>query len=310
MYPSLTSNRSNFPTAPQKNLRFDSFPNDLVAPGRNFYIEIAFMAYNPAMQFTSTGVMTPAGGVRLPIPRKLNEQQSLIWGEASATAAAGQAIQSFLGGKNMADLVGAGSALSGLAINPFMFMYFQRPQYKQFSFSWTLAPNTPQESQTLLQIINRFKGASLPTAMGPIYQYPQIAIIKLHPNNIFGQLLIKPCAVESITIDHTAAATPAFFNNTGAPTTVSITLNLKEIQLWDAKEYGMGAMSSTSIAALTGAAIGGAAGALGGAVQGAAAGRRAGGRLGAIVGGVVGGVGGLISGGTIGSIGGGIGSSF
>ena len=246
MYPSINNNRSNFPTAPRKSLNFTSFPNDLVTPEREYFMEIAFMNYEVGMQYSSNrNNYALLGGIRLPIPRKLNENQVLTWNEASATkagASAALAVEQMLFGSaktafgsNLigSEAAGVGSALTGLQVNPFLFMFFQRPNYKQFSFSWTLAPNTPEESETLVYIINRIKKASLPTVLAKVaYQYPQIAIIKIHPKDLFGHLKIKPCAIESISIDHTATATPAFFKN-GAPVAVNLTINLKEIQMWD-----------------------------------------------------------------------------
>lgn len=307
MYPTSSTNRSNFPTAPQKSLNFTSFPNDLVAPGRPYYMEIAFMNYAVGMQYSSNrNLYTPSGGIRLPVPRKLNENQVLTWNEASATTAtAGAALQlvqkaqGVFGGNFVgSDAAGVGSALTGLSVNPFLYMFFQRPNYKQFSFSWTLAPNTPEESRTLVTMINRIKRASLPTAVGVFYQYPQIALIKLHPGDLFGHLKIKPCAIESVSIDHTATATPAFFNG-GAPVAVNLTINLKEIQLWDQADYGAIEISDLSRSVAAGSAVG----ALGGVVTGALTGAAIGGTRGAIGGGLIGGAIGVIGGAVLGGIG-------
>ena len=48
-------------------------------------------------------------------------------------------------------------AMGGYALNPFQFMSFKQPNYKEFSFNWTLTPNSPQESETLKKIINQLK---------------------------------------------------------------------------------------------------------------------------------------------------------
>jgi len=322
MYPTISTNRSNFPTAPQKSLNFSSFPNDLVAPGRPYYMEIAFMNYTVAMQYSrNRNMFTPSGGIRLPVPRKLNENQVLTWNEASATAAGAGAALAILNatepgpgqgrgpvgsiaraGQNLVgpDAAGVASALTGLTINPFLYMFFQRPNYKQFSFSWTLAPNTPEESRTLINMINRMKKASLPTVtgFGAVFQYPQIALIKLHPGDLFGHLKIKPCAIESISVDHTATATPAFFNG-GAPVAVNLTINLKEIQLWDQADYGDTELSNQTLATAAGAAVG----VVGGVALGARLGAR-GGVGGAVAGGIAGGLIGLFGGSVAGGIGG------
>lgn len=264
MLPTNVNRRSNFPTRPEKRIATNYLPEDLLASGRNLYTEIQFVAYSFGYQtfgtglsgilsnagvFSGTGgVARPTGGMVLPIPKRVNEAQTLTWEEESATRVAASIGSLVAGPASAAGAAATGglgsfaSALSGLQINPYLFMYFQRPNYKEFSFTWTFAPNNARESASLANIINQFKANSLPTFGFTFMGYPNIALIKLHPSDMLGNLQFKPCAVTSVLVDYTGAG-PSFFKrspgnseSSGAPTVVNLTVNFKEIQLWDRNE--------------------------------------------------------------------------
>ena len=262
MLPVTSTRRSNFPRRPNRRLRNDTIPEDLLADGRNLFTQIQFVSYSSSTSFLgglltlpvsrfplqSTGVVRPVGGIALPIPKKINEAQVLTWSEVSATRA-GVTLAAGLARGGIGALSGAlgslgqvGSALLGAQVNPYLFMVFQQPNFKDFSFSWTFAPKNARESQALSDIINQFKGNSLPTLSGLVMDYPNVALIKILPNDIFGNLLFKPCVVTSVIVDYTGAG-PSFFksspgnsSSSGAPTVVNLTVNFKEIQLWDRNE--------------------------------------------------------------------------
>lgn len=241
MYAGINTNYLKFPTKPQKRLDWLSFPNDLVQDGRDFYTEISFMDYSIDQQLNKTPIYIPKGGIRLPIPRKLNDVQTMTWREVDA-AQIGAGLSSVLGlGRGLAAFAGqiaaAGAQIyTGYAVNPFLFMMFQRPNYKEFTFSWSLAPSTEQESYTINEMVNRIKYASLPENHFAVLKYPQIAYVKIYPNDVFGNLIFRPCAITSVQVDYTGAGSPSFFRN-GAPTVVNINLQLKEIQLWDKTNF-------------------------------------------------------------------------
>jgi hypothetical protein len=127
---------------------------------------------------------------------------------------------------------------TGNAVNPFQFMMFKRPGFKEHTLQWSLAPNTQQESDTLKKIINRCKKAALPSPSGGfapgLVKYPEIAMVSFKPDKYLYKL--KPCAIISVQVDYTGAGMPSFFKS-GAPTIVNLTLQLKELQLWSQDNY-------------------------------------------------------------------------
>lgn len=242
IYPTLKPNQ--VPNFPQKLDRTDGgtqmFPNDLIAEGRNFYTQIQFVDYKPVGGFGGfslprfnaqfQNIARPSGGLFLPIPQRLNDNMTLDWTEFSvlqntpvAGALASGAVAS------------AGSIALGYALNPLMFLQFKKPEFRLFQLSWVLAPRTEKESKTIKNIVTKCKQAAAPTKngfFGELLGYPQIALIKIViPNEEFEPIQFKPCVITSIQANFTPNPTPSFFEN-GAPSTVTLTMNLKEMSYW------------------------------------------------------------------------------
>jgi hypothetical protein len=174
-------------------------------------------------------IARPSGGMFLPIPQRLNDNLMLDWTEFSVT-------QNTPGVGTAASSVyaSAGSIAMGYALNPLMFLQFKKPEFRLFQLSWVLAPRTEKESKTIKNIVTKCKKAASPdngTLLGAVLKYPQIALIKILPNDVFGHMKFKPCVITSVQANYTPNPTPSFFEN-GAPSTVTLTLNLKEMSYW------------------------------------------------------------------------------
>jgi len=248
---------SNFPTPPAKTLTGNRgvrvFPEDLISDGREFYLQIQFVDYD----FHLSGSGLPTGGIILPIPLKLNEQQIILWEDQSmmnAAAAVGNSFlwnsrwQAFATAQLTGVAAGAASRYFGLQLNPFLWAIFKHQTFKEFIFSWILTATNEKESEDIAEIIKFFKYNSLPFTWGNVavpgfpqinadlvMNYPSIAIMKLFPNNAFT-FRIKPCAVLGVHVDYSAAGQPSFFKN-GAPTMVRLDVHFKEIELWTKNNY-------------------------------------------------------------------------
>lgn len=230
----------NFPTPPQKKFDQQCFPGDLLQSNRRFCTNLTFMEYEASQQFSAGANMGFGGQYKLPLPKQLSDIESIVWGENDGLQTGIDILSSLTRGGfgNLATGVGAAkdaaSAASGLQINPFYFMVYKRPAYKEFRFTWTLAPSSEQESSTLKKIIIEMKKAALPSS-GPAFglmKYPKIAMISFEPKEYLFAL--KPCAIQSVQVEY-APAGPSFFKS-GAPTMVNLGLSLKEIQLWKSED--------------------------------------------------------------------------
>lgn len=252
-YPFITNRKTpNFPKPLDRREDRSKlvFPADLVygkiPSGRNFYTDISFVDYNVFQQINYFGAYSiPTGrGIKLPIPTRLNDNLVMQWSPVSltdsvlgvATQAGGQAGRTIGAGIGLAASIGG--IATGLALNPLMFLQFQRPDYRQFSLSWTLSPRNEKESVAIKNIITRCKKAAAPgNALfnNLIMTYPQVALVKMFPNDIFGHMIFKPCIITSVQANYTGAPVPSFHKN-GAPTVVTLTLNLMEMQFWFREE--------------------------------------------------------------------------
>lgn len=230
-YPSTT--RLTVPNFPQPLNRVEengyTFPSDIVnGEQRNFYTQIQFLDWLGN---------TPSGSVKLPIPVKVDDNFVLSWSEVNLTDSFASKAASVPGVAFAGTLLGYAT---GTALNPFMFMMFQKPELRQFSLSWVLSPRNQKESEAVKNIITKCKQAAAPTRESFfLIGYPNYLMIKMHPDDLFGHMVFKPCVITSVQVNYTGGGTPSFFKKTskgGAPTIITLTLNLKEIYIWYREE--------------------------------------------------------------------------
>jgi len=179
--------------------------------------------------------------INLPIPKKINEMNMMNWSERSLTGTILDAARRVAGSTASTALQFA-SAFSGVQINPFILQYFQKPSFREFSFTWTLAPRNRKESEQIHKIINQIKARQAPrlAAGGFLMEYPDLAIVNFYPNDEF-QISLKECVIVGVNVDYTPAG-PSYIGGTAAPTMVNLTINLKETKLWFSDEWaGAGA---------------------------------------------------------------------
>lgn len=237
---------SNFPQKKvTRSPRLVSFPEDLIIDGkRDYYTQIEFVDYGRVTSNLISNIaggnpappMQPTGGFYLPIPRKLDDQNIVTW-EPNSAMEQGLSLQNFI--PAAADVAGRmGGAAFGITLNPFLYMTFKSPTFKQFSFTWTLAPSNQNESNVLKNIIDEFKYHMLPNVGGlggVLMGYPSIALIRFYPKKEF-LFTVRPCAIEAVSVDYTAAGGPSFFKS-GAPTVVNLSVRFKEIEIWTKNNY-------------------------------------------------------------------------
>ena len=191
----------NFPTKPGfgGGGGSKSFPKDLNNGSRQFCTQISFVEYSNPLSTTLGGEGISMGGsITLPIPKRLNDNEVVLWEEWSGASVAGSAfgigasllpingragqIAQSLAGNIVGGLQMAGTFM-GQTVNPFQFMMFKRPMFKEHTLTWTLAPNSQEESNALRDIIKECKRAALPPSMsGVMIQYPKLAMVSFKPD--------------------------------------------------------------------------------------------------------------------------------
>lgn len=139
------------------------------------------------------------------------------------------------------------SAYSGMAVNPYQTILFEKPEFKTHSFSWKIMPKNEQESDTARNIFRTFQFHMLPgvsEGTGLFFSYPSRVIVSLYPSSEF-LYRFKPCVIRSVNINYAAGGNPSFFKSTDAPTAMTISVQLQEIEYWTNNDYSADAFSDS-----------------------------------------------------------------
>lgn len=242
---------ANPPTAPVRQANF-TFPSDLTDQQKNYAVSFTFYQYQRD-SLEQGAKLQPAGQgstILLPMPDTINDNPVMSWGRKSFNPAesAARTAQGFWPFSQAAKVMGfesmsaGGGYLFGVIPNPILIAVFESPDFKEFEFSWTLAPRTKQESETLHSIVQSFKKYMLPTKKGNFLGtgialglgYPNIVKAQFIPDDFLFQM--KPMAIKSCSVNY-APSGPAFFKDTGAPAAVNLRLGLMELEYWTQEDY-------------------------------------------------------------------------
>lgn len=240
------------PISPNASSASLMFPEDIGNLG--FYMTFLFSKYTRSSVFGNANPLSASsGGIALPMPNLINDQPLVLWESTSMTDQmkdlATKSLQAIPGADKVinnfgSSALGAAGAATGLAstylqatygmtLNPFLIMLFKSPQYKEFTFSWTLTPRTASESDTLNDIVKQFRMNMLPDVSNSyanvLMDYPYIVKPAFQPKKYMFDF--KWCAIKDMSIDYTGLGMPAF-TTTDAPAAIKLTIHLTEIDLW------------------------------------------------------------------------------
>lgn len=161
----------------------------------------------------------------------------------------GDKSNSTVGGASIGALVGEGTNIStsieagaGAMSNPKQALYFQGVDLKRHTFSWTMAPTSPGESDTIRDITNIVRRNSLPsyTDVGPlkraILNYPSTVDIYFFGIEQDYFLYYRTCMIDSLDFDYTSQGMTVLRG--GKPAVVTMRMSLKEMDIHTAEDYG------------------------------------------------------------------------
>lgn len=157
---------------------------------------------------------------------------------ALATAAGGKlagALGGLLAFGGTAGGVAAGISVdTGLALNPHLAVVFQGVGFRQHSFTYKFMARNQDESERVNEIINIFKYYMLPsyTPGSLAFQYPDEFEIEFAEAVSPYLYDIGTCVLENVSVNYNGEGIPLFFENTGAPVSIELTLSFKETQIF------------------------------------------------------------------------------
>ena len=245
-----------------------TFPSDL---DLKYCMSIRFVKYEKRAISNRKDIITQ-GSIYLPIPNQLNDTTTLSYNQAELGSMIGSFSEAVTGTQNIGGTIAEGvlvegmqralgaapggekilnavSAVSGLAINPFLTVVFKNPTFKTHSFSWKFMPKNQAESDSLTKIVQTIKYHMLPgllTSSGVIFEYPEMVLLKIYPTekHLYN---FKPCIIKSMNVNFAPSGGPSFFRSVpGAPTGIEVKIELQEIEYFtkldfiDLKDYNTG----------------------------------------------------------------------
>jgi hypothetical protein len=244
------------------------FPLDLISnTNRNFYISIGFQKYEKR-NIRNQPFLRQEGTIRLPIPDNITDSTSVGYNTQNLGAAVGAGLETLtqngLPGFDMQTLgnaIAAGTQfaagavaeevsqtnigrgltnLYGLAVNPYQTVLFEKPEFKKHSFTWKLMPKNEQESGVVRDIIRIFQYHALPgiedNNNGLFFSYPSMLRIRLFPSTEY-LYRFKPCVLTNVTAKYASGSAPSFFKRSNAPTAITFSIQLQEIEYWVNRDY-------------------------------------------------------------------------
>lgn len=153
-----------------------------------------------------------------------------------------------LGGGNLSALGAAGAsgflrgALvgAGIARNPHLATVFTGVDFRTHTFQYKLIAKNKDESDTIREMIRSFKYNMAPnyTLNDHVFQYPNEFDITLAA----GQYLFKfgRSVLTQFDVNYSGEGTPAFFEESGAPYSVTINMSFQETEIVTKKEISQG----------------------------------------------------------------------
>jgi hypothetical protein len=144
-------------------------------------------------------------------------------------------------GRKVPNILSTISAATGISINPFMTVLFERPEFKTHTFSWKLTPRKFSESVSLKNIITNLKIAMHPGLIhsfgNVLFTYPYVFELQLNPTDDY-LYKFKPVVLKNLKINYASTGVPSFFKGSAtAPTAVEITMMFEEIEIWTRADY-------------------------------------------------------------------------
>jgi hypothetical protein len=246
------------------------FPEDLIQSNRRFYMGFNFMKYQKR-SIENSPFLRLEGSVRLPLPEGLRDNLSLGYTPADLGPAVGAALDAAAATQNggralfsqenvsaVAQGIGVGvaqnlinqntglqtaaqglQAFLGMAVNPYQTILFEKPEFKTHNFSWKIMPKSEKESDEARKIYKTFQYHASPgisSGPGLFFSYPSMVIVNLYPSSDF-LYRFKPCVIRSVSVNYAGAGAPSFFKRTDAPTAMTLSIQLQEIEYWTANDY-------------------------------------------------------------------------
>ena len=202
------------------------------------------------------GSVTGARGVKDIVGKITNKITSMGDNDASQgiaeTAAVATATGGVVAGAKVAGMLGAvigaggvdnvvaGTLLQeGIAFNPHLAVIFKGVDFRTHAFEYKFIARNQQDSDTLKKMLYAFQQHMLPAnslgsrqgSVGLAFDYPEEFKINFSPAIRSYLYKIGTCVLTQMTVNYNGEAIPTFFEQTGAPVSVTMNLSFQETSI-------------------------------------------------------------------------------
>ena len=254
-----------------------SYPSDLPSEDGSYYLQIMLGDYNQGVALSDMSTVQHDVSIVLPVPANLMTATALDYSNVELGALGGEALNALRAIDGAGDKLQAlrdqtnnlarelfksgdsglrqmvfrrmvaqvsptlGSAVdlvNGSTPNPHIAVTFNNVKFRSFAYTWKFSPNSPGESVTLNEIIQKLNQRILPKKSGNLLlKYPNQCKLKLFPYQLNTLFKFKPCVIESMRVNYAPSGSPSFFAGTQLPTEIELSINFQEIQIRTSEDY-------------------------------------------------------------------------
>jgi hypothetical protein len=135
---------------------------------------------------------------------------------------------------------GAGKA-EGIAVNPHTAVLFDNVNFREFGFQYKFIARNAEESEDIKSIITTFQYAMHPSTQwgaGGFWEYPDEFAIEFSDKLSRNLFKVNRCVLKGITVNYNGENMPVFFEDTGAPVSIEISLQFQETELLTKEKLG------------------------------------------------------------------------
>jgi len=178
---------------------------------------------------------------------------SMGLGDAASTAA--YLVRKMIG--SAGDIGKSVDLATGQVLNPRETLAFEGVQLRQHQFSWDLYPSNKADSERIKDIVNVMKRSVLPVTQDlgagaasiakAFLRYPHVCEIYLLGVDKEHFMKFKPAFVTSLSVDYGAGGSLGIMKG-GKPAGVTINLQLQELQIETAEDYGQESATAAPVA--------------------------------------------------------------
>lgn len=136
------------------------------------------------------------------------------------------------------------NAATGQVVNPRETLAFEGVNLRNHQFNWDLYPTNQRDSERIREIVEKIKQNSLPSVQDlpgirrAFLKYPSVVDIYLLGVNQEYYMKFKTSMVTNFTVDYGAGGNLAIIKG-GKPAGVNIALQLSELEIESAQDYGV-----------------------------------------------------------------------